>query len=160
MDSPIADLSELLCSLQPVLNAGVFVFASVPARRDLQGIAVLSTFHEAEGVSVIAEEREAARANLPVLFRAGWITLNVRSDLQAVGLTAAVADALGAANISCNIVAAAHHDHIFVPIEAADAALHVLQALQRNAETQTIPARSPRETQCPPSPPCWVPNGR
>jgi hypothetical protein len=46
-------------------------------------------------------------------------------------LTAAVAGALTRANISCNIIAAAHHDHVFVPAESARAAIEALQALQR-----------------------------
>jgi uncharacterized protein len=37
---------------------------------------------------------------------------------------------LGDAGISCNVVAAAFHDHIFVPIEKADLAMKVLQDLQ------------------------------
>jgi len=46
-------------------------------------------------------------------------------------LTAAVADALTRANISCNIIAAAHHDHLFVPVESARAAIEALTALQQ-----------------------------
>jgi hypothetical protein len=57
----------------------------------------------------------------------------VHSDLQAVGLTAAVAAALAEAGISCNVVAAAHHDHLFVPVESASQAIAVLQALQERA---------------------------
>lgn len=54
------------------------------------------------------------------------------SDLAAIGLTAAFARALGDAGISCNVVAAAHHDHMFVPVERADAAIAALRALQRD----------------------------
>ncbi len=117
--------------MEPVLNPGVFVFASLPAGADLSGIVTIATFREAEGVTVVVEESEATRAHLPVQFRAAWITLAVHSDLHAVGLTAAFAAALTEANISCNVMAAVHHDHIFVPIEAAGAALERLQALQR-----------------------------
>ena len=52
------------------------------------------------------------------------------SDLQAVGLTAAFASALGDAGISCNVVAGLHHDHIFVPVAQATQAVDVLLALQ------------------------------
>jgi uncharacterized protein len=69
---------------------------------------------------------------LPILFRAAWLTLSVHSDLQAVGLTAAVAAALARAGVACNVIAAAHHDHLFVPLEAADAALVALNALSRD----------------------------
>ena len=50
-----------------------------------------------------------------------------------VGLTAAVAVALADAGIACNVVAAVHHDHLFVPVESADAALAALRALQPDA---------------------------
>ncbi len=43
----------------------------------------------------------------------------MHSDQNAVGLTAAFAKALDDDGISCNVVAGAYHDHIFVPIELA-----------------------------------------
>jgi len=68
-----------------------------------------------------------------VRLRAAWLTLAVASDLHDVGLTAAVAGALADAGIACNVLAAVHHDHLFVPLERADAALAALAALQRGA---------------------------
>ncbi len=134
MSQPISDLTLLLRSMEPRLNPGVYVFASVPAGTDLAGITAIATFREAEGMTVVAEESEAARANLPVRFRAAWITLGVHSDLEAVGLTAAFAAALARANVSCNVMAAVYHDHIFVPIESAGLAIERLRALQRGTE--------------------------
>ncbi len=130
MPKPISDLSELLRSIAPRRNPGVYVFAVVPFGADLSGVSAVATFREAEGLTVVAEETEAVRANLPILFRAAWITLSVHSDLQAVGLTAAFATALADAGISCNVVAAVHHDHIFVPVQDAERALDRLRALQ------------------------------
>ena len=69
----------------------------------------------------------AERMRMPILFRAAWITLSVHSDLEAVGLTAAFASALGADGISCNVVAASCHDHIFVPVEAGEPAMAALR---------------------------------
>jgi hypothetical protein len=43
------------------------------------------------------------------------LTLRVHSALDGVGLTAAVASALAEIGIPCNMVAAFHHDHAFVP---------------------------------------------
>ncbi len=115
--------------MDPELHEGVFVFVSVPGPvPDLDAIA---TFREREGLTLIAEEGQALRAGLPILFRAAWITLTVTSDLHAVGLTAAVATALAAAGISCNVVAGACHDHLFVPVDRAGEALAVLQALSQ-----------------------------
>jgi len=129
----VRDLAQLLASMRPIANEGVYVYVSLPPDSDSAALAPLATFREREGLTVILGEADACAANLQILFRAAWITLSVHSDLQAVGLTAAVADALTRANISCNIVAAAYHDHLFVPLESAQAALDVLLALQREA---------------------------
>lgn len=131
MSKPISDLAELLRALRPVRNAGTFVFACVPHDADISALEPLATFRENEGLTVVVEESRAQQAHLGVLFRAAWITLSVHSDLQAVGLTAAVAAALTRAKISCNLLAAGYHDHLFVPVESADAAMAVLEDLQR-----------------------------
>jgi hypothetical protein len=131
MTEPVSDLAELLRTLRPVLNDGNYVFAVLPHDADSGALEPLATFRENEGVTVVVAEERAQLAGLRVLFRAAWITLTVHSDLQAVGLTAAVAGALTRANISCNIIAAAHHDHLFVPVESAGAAIEALKALQR-----------------------------
>ena len=133
MNQPVSDLAQLLATMQPELNEGAYVFSSVQADRDVSHLAPLATFREREGLTIIVDEPTALREGLPVLFRAAWITLNVHSDLQAVGLTAAVADALTRAHISCNVVAAAFHDHIFVPVERARDALAQLTDLQARA---------------------------
>jgi hypothetical protein len=133
MSQPISDLAELLRSMEPVLNDGVYVYASVPPSTDVSQIHALATFREAEGITLITSEAEALKANLPILFRAAWITLKVHSDLHAVGLTAAFSRALGEAGISCNVVAAAYHDHLFIPVELASQAMARLRALQEEA---------------------------
>ncbi|WP_213776529.1 ACT domain-containing protein [Caballeronia sp. dw_276] len=130
MSKPINDLNTLLASMSPELQPGVFIYASVPFDTDLSGVTPIATFREREGLTIIAEESEALTAGIEPMFRAAWITLTVHSDLQAVGLTAAFAAALGKANVSCNVVAAAYHDHVFVPIESADTAMAALQQLQ------------------------------
>jgi hypothetical protein len=139
MGNPVTNLAELLQSLRPALNEGVYVFASVSPDTDTRSLEPIATFREAEGLTLIVEEERARKAGLPVLFRAAWITLTVHSDLQAVGLTAAVASALAQAHISCNVVAAAFHDHLFVPAESGDEALAVLQRLQLLSSVSTEP---------------------
>lgn len=133
LTTPITALSELLRTMNPELHDGVYVFASLPRGSVLTGLDPLATFREKEGLSVILPESDALRASLPVLFRAAWISLTVHSDLQAVGLTAAVATALADRGISCNVVAGALHDHLFVPENRAQDALDCLQLLQRAA---------------------------
>ena len=83
---------------------------------------------------MIVEEGQVRRAGIQPPFRAAWITQRVHSDLQAVGLTAVIATALAGAGISCNVVAAAFHDHLFVPVEKAQTALTVLQQLQGRSQ--------------------------
>jgi hypothetical protein len=100
---------------------------------DLKDRRVIASVREAEGLSLIVEKSFANENGLQPHFECAWITLNVNSDLAAVGLTAAFASALGDAKISCNVVAGLNHDHIFVPVDQAHVALDVLRALQQNA---------------------------
>jgi uncharacterized protein len=127
------NLARLLRTLSPQRNPGVYVYALAAPGIDLVTLQPIATVREREGLTVIAEESRAVAAGLGVRYRSAWITLSVMSELEDVGLTAAVAQALAAANIPCNVVAAVHHDHLFVPIESADEALAVLQALQASA---------------------------
>ena len=130
--NPVSDLSVLLKTLEPVLNPGVYVFASVKDGQAIDPAVVVASIREPEGLSVITSETDAAIAGLNVLFKCAWITLTVNSALDAVGLTAAFATALGRSGVSCNVVAGAYHDHIFVPLESAHAAMRVLHQLQRD----------------------------
>ena len=57
------------------------------------------------------------------------ISLGVHSSLEAVGLTAALSNALAEAAISANIIAALHHDHLFVPWSRRQEALRCIEAL-------------------------------
>lgn len=133
MHTPASNLAELLRAIEPVLNPGVQVFVTLPAGEAPDSLQPLATFREAEGLTLIVGEQQAVDAQLPVLFRAAWITLSVHSDLAAIGLTAAVATALADADISCNVVAAAYHDHLFVPVDSAAKAIAVLRTLQQHS---------------------------
>jgi len=82
---------------------------------------------------VILPEADARALGWPILFSAAWITLTVHSDLQSVGLTAAVSAALAEAQISCNVVAGVHHDHLFVPVARGEEAVAVLKRLMASA---------------------------
>lgn len=129
-----SDLRTLLKSMDPVLNPGVYVFASLSAPASFDPGSAIAFVREPEGLSVVLEEAVARKAGLSSCFRCAWITLSVHSDLEAVGLTAAIATALGSAGIPCNVVAGTHHDHIFVPVEQADDAMKALRALQQGHE--------------------------
>ena len=104
-----------------------FVLVSPDTAPQLLGTAI-GTFREDEGVTAIVPAAVAEELGIegPDFAR---ITLMVHSDLEGVGLTAAVAGALTAAGIACNMVAAYHHDHAFVPSNRADEAIDVLREL-------------------------------
>ncbi len=123
------NLSRLLASLSPRLNPGRFVFCSVPQPTVVQVAAALGSFREAEGTTLILAREEAERLGLTYDYLAAWITLEVHSSLAAVGLTAAFAKALAGEDISCNVIAGFHHDHLFVAEADAERALARLQRL-------------------------------
>jgi hypothetical protein len=116
--------------LEPVLNPGAFVFASIKEGHAIDPAIIVASIREPEGLSVTTSEAGARISGLNALFKCAWITLTVNSVLDAVGLTAAFAGALGHSGISCNAVAGAYHDHIFVPFESAQVAMQVLRQLQ------------------------------
>jgi uncharacterized protein len=127
------DLMHLLRSMDPALNPGSYVFVTLPAGQSLSPNDIVASIREPEGVSAVVAADVAQREGLPSQFQCAWITLTVHSALDAVGLTGAFSMALGSAGISCNVVAGAFHDHIFVPVERANDALGVLRALQVGA---------------------------
>lgn len=139
MNRGVSDLDTLLRSMEPVLHDGAYVYVVLPPGADLGAAQAVAMVREAEGITLIMSEADAARSGLGAVFRAAWITLNVHSDLQAVGLTAAFAHALADAGISCNVVAGAYHDHIFVPLDLAPSAMAALRGLQARAAKWTPP---------------------
>jgi hypothetical protein len=124
------DLERLVTGLAPTRRPGRFVFVTLDRFRPELGPA--ATVVEAEGVTHVITQATADGAALPYDFVAAWITLEVHSALDAVGLTAVVATALARAGISCNVIAATHHDHLLVPIDRVDEAIEVLAALGRD----------------------------
>ncbi|WP_426136675.1 ACT domain-containing protein [Pseudomonas sp. PWP3-1b2] len=127
-------LATLLRSMSPHLNEGDYVFCTLPDNRIPEGCDVIGSFREKEGLTLIVERQQAEQAGLTFDYVAAWITLNVHSALEAVGLTAAFASALGNAGISCNVIAGYYHDHLFVGRADAQRAMDVLRQLAENAE--------------------------
>jgi uncharacterized protein len=87
-----------------------------------------ATVAEDEGLTVIAPLAAMQNAGLQ---SDPWakISLTVHSDLAAVGLTAAFAQALAGVGVSANVIAGFHHDHIFVQWAQRHVALAALIAL-------------------------------
>ena len=97
-------------------------------------------FREAEGVTLIVRHAKAQSSQLAaqVTDMAGpfaCITCQVHSSLEAVGLTAAMAQALTRHNISANVVAGFYHDHLFVAAREATRACEVLAGLGADNNT-------------------------
>jgi hypothetical protein len=126
----ISDGLEMVRRMAPRLVPGHFAFHTLTDAADLAEILpqAQGMFREREGISVLLP----ADPGTPLALR--QITLDVPSALDGVGLTAAVAGALARAGIACNMVAAHHHDHVFVPEADADAAMDVLRALAEGPE--------------------------
>jgi hypothetical protein len=96
----------------------------------LSADAVIGCFREREGLTVYADLAVAEAAGLPIAMRAAWITLTVETALDLVGFTAAFSKALANSGIACNVVAGARHDHVFVPLDQAEAAMRALNGVQ------------------------------
>ncbi len=128
--TPITDMRELLASLAPRLEEGEYVFCSVAHGAELpESLQPLATMREREGLSLVLARQDAERAGLAFEGPFRLISLGVHSSLDAVGLTAATAQALAFDGISANVIAGYHHDYILVPAARADDALAVLERL-------------------------------
>jgi uncharacterized protein len=127
-----SDLSIILKTLKPFLHDGEYVFCQVPDQYPIDLNEIISYFKEGEGITIILSKATADQFKLPYSFVSAWITLTVHSSLESVGLTAAFSNALAAAGISCNVVAAYFHDHIFVDIKDAQKAMEVLEGISKS----------------------------
>jgi uncharacterized protein len=108
------DLDKLLKTIKPEQQPGDYVFCTVEDLSIVPPAEAILMFRENEGITVIVRKELADKLGLNYSFVAGWITLTVHSSLEAVGLTAAFSKALSEKGISCNVVAAFYHDHLFV----------------------------------------------
>ncbi|WP_175956398.1 ACT domain-containing protein [Schaalia sp. Marseille-Q2122] len=129
--SALSDLDQVLASLDPTPE-GVYVFASVdevPA-----GLHPFAQIREAEGITVITTFEDAKEAGLPLDETYARITLGVHSALNAVGLTATVAQTMASRSISCNVIAGYHHDHLFVQADRQAEAVALLKELAESAQ--------------------------
>jgi uncharacterized protein len=123
------NLSILIKTMQPILNEGQYVFCTVSSQKDLNFDKIVHFFKEKEGFTIIVEKEYADKEGYIYESVFAWITLLVHSSLDAVGLTAAFSNALAEHQISCNVVAGFHHDHIFVQHKLAQQAVNVLTEL-------------------------------
>lgn len=122
------NLELLLKTMKPKQNSGEFVFCAVENLEKINLSEIVMTFREEERITIIIKKEIADQLQLKYSFIASWITLTVHSSLEAVGLTAAFSKALSENGISCNVVAAFYHDHIFVDKKDTEKAMKILHA--------------------------------
>ncbi len=129
----VRETRAMIASMAPRRVAGTVVFHGVAGWAEAAPLVAQAraVVREDEGVTLILDASHPAAPASP---RFVQITLDVASALDGVGLTAAVAQALAAEGIPCNVVAGLHHDHLFVPEAQADRAVALLEARAR-AET-------------------------
>jgi uncharacterized protein len=125
------DLAKILKTLKPKHIAGDYVFCVVEDLKRFNLDDVAFFFREEERITVVLKKKLADKLKLEYSFVAAWITLTVHSSLEAVGLTATFSKALAEKGISCNVVAAYYHDHIFVPSKDANDAIKILKDLSK-----------------------------
>ena len=135
MAEVVHSLEDMLAGLAPVLDGETYLFVTASDGKVPSQVAdcAVGWFREAEGASLILPRDTALALGFADGSPMRRITLQVHSSLDGVGLTAAVAGRLAEHGISCNMGAAFHHDHLFVPADKAEEALVVLQQLQREA---------------------------
>lgn len=124
----VTDLKAMLIGMDPHLSEREWCFQSISDPRFLPETA-FAMIREEEGLCCILPAA-AANEDAP---RFAKITLRVHSDLEGVGLTAAVSTALATSGIACNAVAGLYHDHLFIPWERREKALKLLERLSLDA---------------------------
>ena len=134
----VKNLDILLKSMKPHCNEGDFVFCTVKDFGEINLNRVVMFFREAEAITVIIKKELADNLHLRYSFVAAWISLEIHSSLEAVGLTAAFSNALAAEGISCNVVAAYYHDHIFVAKADKEKAMKILESLSSQGKATPV----------------------
>jgi len=84
-------------------------------------------FKNEKDITIIIERIKADQLGLSYTYISSWITLELFSTLDEVGLTALFSQALASNGISCNVVAGYYHDHVFVKKVDALRSIEILQ---------------------------------
>ncbi len=130
--SGVKNLEILIKEMKPRLNNGEYIFTTVKHLKNISSEDIIGQFKEKEGITLILERQKADQLKLTYNFIASWITLEIHSALDAIGLTAAFSSELAKHTISSNVIAGFYHDHIFVDKKDEDKALQVLINLSNN----------------------------
>ncbi|MDZ4877119.1 MAG: hypothetical protein CLLPBCKN_006554 [Chroococcidiopsis cubana SAG 39.79] len=126
------NLSNLLCSMQPILRQGEYVFCTISHQENRHSnLDPVCLFREDEGLTLILDREQADAVSLSYTSVFCMITLSIHSSLEAVGFLAAITGKLADHNISVNPISAYYHDHLFVPAGRAQEAMELLQEFSK-----------------------------
>lgn len=131
----VRERQAMLAGMKPSLQPGTYCFCTTddPAVLATVSSKSLAMFREREGTALVLGKEDAELHGFDLTLPMSWIVLEVFSALDGVGLTASVATALADQGIACNMIAAYHHDSVFVPEPMAERALAILQHVQCQA---------------------------
>lgn len=126
-------LKTLLRNLSPVLLDDTFVFCTFTegSYGDYAKTNPKACILENEGMTLVIEKSVADSHGFSYSGEFSCISLEVHSSLEAVGLTAIISGLLATYEISVNMIAGYHHDHLFVPVANAPLALDLLHNLDQ-----------------------------
>jgi len=127
------DLDKLLGGMSAELVDGLYVFATIADGVVPTGVKPKMLFQEAEGLTLILLEEEAAEHELSYEFPSRMITLNIHSALEAVGFLARITKHLAKLGMGVNPVSGFYHDHLFVPDGREHDAISALEELAANS---------------------------
>lgn len=120
-------MTGVTLDLKPQLDPRVWVFCAVETTFDYKGLAPIAVFQEMEGTTIVVERSMAIRHQLGHTFASKRITLGAFTELDSIGILAAVTKILAKHDIATNAFCAFYHDHIFVPEDRAEEALAILE---------------------------------
>jgi uncharacterized protein len=136
------NLAALLRTLEPILSPETYVFITTTQPLSALPLSTIEPellFRESEGLTLIttkelAESHGYHSHDNGYTFPCKKISLKVHSSLEAVGLIATISNRFAKEEISCNVVSAYFHDHIFVPVGEEEQAMRSLGELVREAK--------------------------
>ncbi len=137
----ISNLKKLLKNLSPELQKEKYFIATI--EQEYLGSLVpylsyiKSIYYEEEGLTLLLTgelvDFLTQMSSKEILGPFAIITLNIHSDLLAVGMNAKVSEVLAKENIPCNVFSAYYHDHILVPSDKKDKAVSALLKLSKKS---------------------------
>lgn len=133
----VRERQAMLAGMKPILKEGSYFFCTTSDAAVVTSLwpRSLAIFREDEGTALVLAREDAVAHDFDLSMPMSRIVLQVFSALDGVGLTAGVAMALADEGIPCNMIAAYHHDNVFVPEPLAHRAVEILMDVQRKASS-------------------------